>query len=167
MIRSCLIEPLVKPLVGRGSAGVGRRSALSRGKILSTCLALTALASVTTAADAREMEAELQKSQIEATVKPNAHRAPKLATQKMLDRFLSLVARREDDIVRRPALSPDFERVALEVDQRRSRLRPLAAHARGAAGLWLARRTERLRAGADSTFLLFGSGVHLSGIPTS
>lgn len=170
MVRSCLIAPLVKPLVGRGAAGVGRRSAIGRSRILGTALALSALCSVSTMADAaREtLEAEARKSKIESNVKANAHRAPKkIAARVLLDRFLALVAAREDDIVSAPGEAPEFDNDAIALLSSRHRLRHLGFSAPGCAGLALASRVDRLHSGADPTYFLFGSAQHLSGIPTS
>jgi hypothetical protein len=153
MIRSCLIEPLVKPLVGRG-----RRSALQRSKIAATCLALSALVSVTTNADAARDALGLDQSARPATVKPNAHRAPKIAPRVVLEEFLALVASREDAIVEAPAEAPDFE-----LHSPREGPRPRLHW----GGLRLARRLDDLFSGSDPTFRLFGSGQHLSGIPTT
>lgn len=162
MVRSCLIAPLVQPLVGRGTSGVGRRSAISRSRIFGTALALSALCSVSTMADAARatLESEALKSKVESTVKANAHRAPKIAAKVLLERFLAGIARRADDLVTAPSESPDFEQEGLAIARVRARLKYYSPDT-------ARRAVDRLLAGADPTYLLFGSGVHLSGIPTS
>lgn len=167
MVRSCLIEPLVKPLVGRGASGRGRRSALARSRIAATCLALSALVSVSTAADAahEQLESEALKSRLAQTVKANAHRAPKIDSKVALANLLALVAAREDEIVAPLVESPGFEQEALR--HRRKRPPLIGAHRPGPDGLGLAERLDLLFSGTDPTFRLFGSGQHLSGIPTS
>lgn len=171
MVRSCLIEPLVKPLVAP-RPGLGRRSALAGSRLAVTALALSALAAVTTYAHATqaELESDSLRSKLECTVVPNAHRAPKVAPKVLLERFLStyaqdllaVAARREDDLVRAPGLAPEFEQDAL--DPRRLRPSPV-----GDPGSRLAqvRDVDRLRGGTDPTYLLFGSARHRAGIPNS
>lgn len=160
MIRSCLIAPLVEPLV---ASRVGRRTALAGSRLAMTALALSALAAVSTYADATraELESQALRSKIESSVVANAHRAPdKVAPKVLLERFLALVATREDDVVRAPLESPDFEQ------PRWDGLSPTPVFAPGPR-LAEARRLDRLRGGSDPTFVLFGSALHRSGVPTT
>lgn len=179
MVRSCLVEPLIKPLIAP-RPGLGRRSALSSSglsssRLVATALALAALASVTTYAHATHaaLESEGLRSKLasSAGVVANAHRLPaKVAPKVLLERFLSdmaadldvVAARREDDLVQAPSLSPDFDQDALSPDGLRSSPIP-------DPGPRLARavQTARLRGGTDATYLLFGSAQHRAGIPTS
>ena len=132
-------------------------------------MALSALVACSDMADATTLALEQQElsSHVEATVKPNAHRAPKVDAKSLLERFLALVAAREDDVVAAPGESPDFDNEGLAAWLSRARLRHIGQHSPGASGLWLACRIDRLRAGADPNFHLFGSALSLSGIPTS
>lgn len=169
MVRSCLIEPLVKPLIAP-RPGLGRRSALSGSRLAATALALSALAAVTTYAHATQdvLESESLRSKIESNVVANAHRAPeKVASKVLLARFLESMAvateaRREDDLVQAPQLAPDFDQDALAP--------PLLRQSSvGDPGPRLARARliDRLRGGTEATYLLFGSAQHRAGIPTS
>jgi hypothetical protein len=161
MIRSSLIAPLVKPLIAPGYG-----SAISRGSFAKTALALSALVAVSTMADAARAEAEsaVLRSKLESTVKPNAHR-PKatLAAKVLLERFLAEVAERADaGLVQAPSESPDFQQVDLR--KRRYGTGPISDPG---PRLSLARLTDRLRGGADPNYRLFGSSLHLSGLPNS
>lgn len=173
MVRSCLIEPLIKPLIAP-RPGLGRRSALSGSRLAATALALSALAAVTTYAHATQdvLESESLRSKIESNVVANAHRAPeKIASKVLLERFLESMAvadracggtRREDDLVHPPQLAPDFDQDALDP-------RILKQSSVGDPGPRLARARliDRLRGGTEATYLLFGSAQHRAGIPTS
>ena len=171
MVRSCLIEPLVKPLIAP-RPGLGRRSALAGSRLAVTALALSALAAVTTYAHATQaqLESDSLRSKLECMVVPNAHRTPKVAPKVLLERFLSTyaadllaeAARREDDLVRAPGLAPDFDQDALDP-------RLLRQSSVGDPGPRLAqvRAVDRLRGGTDPTYLLFGSARHRAGIPNS
>ena len=86
----------------------------------------------------------------------NAHAKPDPIPSRVL---LAEAARREDDIVERPALAPEFEWDAVEASRRR--------HAWDIVrdtgpGLGLGRRIDRLTA-VLRPFLLFHSGWHQSG----
>lgn len=173
MVRSCLIEPLVKPLIAP-RAGLGRRSALSGSRLAATALALSALAAVTTYAHATQdaLESASLRSKLESAVAANAHRPPaKVASKALLERFLAeyaadalsaTPARRQDDLVEAPALAPDFDQDALDL----TRLRQSSAADPGPR-LAIAALTSRLRGGTDPTYQLFGSAQHRAGIPTS
>lgn len=168
MVRSCLIEPLVKPLIAsRGN--LGRRSALSGSRLAATALALSALAAVTTYAHATQaaLESEALRSKVESTVVANAHRLPEKAAPKVvLARFLASIAaeeaRREDDLVSAPDAAPDFDQDALDP----TRLRQSSAADPGPR-LRIAVHSSRRTRGAHPTYLLFGSAQHRAGIPTS
>lgn len=158
VVASCLVEPLVRPLVpGRGGGGggprPGSRTAL-RGKLAATALACSMLMAVTTNATASEL--------LEAPEAPRVHRNAHAKPDPIPSHErLAEVARREDDIVARPALAPEFEWDAVEASRRR--------HARDIVrdtgpGLGLGRRLDRLTAVLRS-FLLFSSGWHHSGAP--
>jgi len=167
MIRSCLIAPLVQPLI---ASRFGRRTGLSGSRLAATALCLSALAAVTTYADATRaaLESASLRSKLESNVVANAHRLPeKVAPKVLLERFLNteaLVARREDvGLVAAPALSPDF----LQIHNPLLEPPPKSRVPSPGSRLSEARRIDRLTGGHDSTFLLFGSGQHRSGIPTS
>ena len=162
MIRSCLIAPLVEPLV---ASRVGRRTALSGSRLAATALALSALAAVTTYADATRgaLESHSLRSKIESSVVANAHRLPdKIASKVLLERFLTTEARRQDDLVSAPVESPDFDPPPID-----SRLAAKSRVPNPGSRLAEARRIDRLTGGHEATFLLFGSGQHRSGIPAS
>ncbi|MFO0729051.1 MAG: hypothetical protein U1E65_35050 [Myxococcota bacterium] len=163
MIRSGLIEPLIKPLI---DSRIRSGSALSRGQLATTALALSALVAVSTMADAARAEAEslALRSKVESTVKPNAHRLPaRVPAKVLLERFLAEVTGRADaELVMAPGESPDF--LQDDLQNRRYGLGPITDPG---PRLSIARLVDRLRGGADPNFRLFGSSLHLSGIPTS
>jgi hypothetical protein len=161
MVLSCLVEPLVQPLVGRGARGPARRTALSRGRLAASALAVSALLAVATNADAADLlEGRTTAAQAEGCVR-TAHKKPAaLPYRELLAQVAA--ARREDDLVAAPAQSPEFEQAALGVHRLR--------HARNLVrdsgpGLGVARRLARVTAPAERTFLLFASGRHMSGAP--
>ncbi|MCB9646719.1 MAG: hypothetical protein H6730_09030 [Deltaproteobacteria bacterium] len=163
MVLSCLVEPLVQPLVGRGTRGPARRTALSRGRLAASALAVSALLAVATNADAQDLlEGRTAPAKSQCCAR-TAHKKPAAVPyREVLARFLA--ARREDDIVVAPALSADFEQEAIGVHRLR--------HARNLVrdsgpGLGVARRLARVTAPAERTFLLFASGQHMSGAPNA
>lgn len=158
MVFSCLVEPLVKPLVGRGTSGPGRRTALRRSRLASTALAVSALMACATAADASLLDGH-QKKQSE--VRCNAHAKPApIPSRVELDRLATL--RNEDELVAAPALAPDFEWEALSAAHLRHR-RDIGLDT--GSGLGLGKRLDRLLSPVESTFVLFSSGQHQSGAP--
>lgn len=167
MVRSGLIEPLIKPLIKPlVESRVGRRTALASSAFCATALCLTALAAVTTQAEARgsapapEASAEL--------ARPNAHKlGSKLQltlTDRLRDTALALV-RREDDRLPAPQAAAPFEDEALREERLRARLRSSPP---GGGGLDLARRLDRVLPPRErSAFLLFGSGLPRAALPTA
>jgi hypothetical protein len=161
MVLSCLVEPLVSPLTGRGTSGGPRRSALIGTRLAMTALAASALIAVS--------GAELRGERIVAPAKAervvaNAHKKPDaIAYQQLLETvFAAYVLRDEDDLVREPGLAASFEQAALG-DHRLRDIRNMIRDSGPALGLGL--RIDRLAGGSDATWLRFGSGRHLSGQP--
>ena len=112
------------------------------------------LLAVTTNATA----SELLEAEEAPRVQRNAHAKPDPVPSQEL---LAEAARREDNIVEQPALTPDFEWDAVEASRRR--------HARDIVrdpgpSLGLGRRIGRLTA-VPRPYLLFQSGWHQSGAP--
>ena len=86
-----------------------------------------------------------------------------LYTRDDVERFLAEVAERADaGLVVAPSESPDFQQVDLR--KRRYGAGPISDPG---PRLSLARLIDRLRGGADPTYHLFGSSLHLSGLPNS
>jgi len=164
MVLSCLVEPLVAPLVGRG-AGPRRGSALSRRRLLATALMASALVGVTTQGHAAEVERRLKHGRAEKTEQRalrNAHQKPAAKPYRLVMAEFALAARPKEELAQ-PGQAADFESDGLRLDRLR--------HARDigkATGptLALARRLDALTAARSSTFLRFGSGHYRSGAPT-
>lgn len=158
MVASPLVKPLVAPLVGRGASGLRGRSAISKTRILATCLALSALVSVTTNADARALTRKQQEPQ---TIYRTAHQKPaKTSLSATLARLLFVAPRRDE--VQPPTEAPSFENDAVQAVLLRHQLdrsKDLGP------GLGLGRRLDRLFGSKNSTFLRFGSGLHQSAHP--
>ena len=119
-----------------------------------TALACSMLMAVTTNATASELLEEPEAPRVQR----NAHAKPAPVPSRIQ---LAEAAKREDDIVIRPGLAPEFEWDAVEASRRR--------HARDIVRdtgpcLGLGRRLDRLTA-ASRPFLLYQSGWHHSGAP--
>ncbi len=148
----------MKPLVGRGTSGVGRRTAIRRSRLASTALAVSALMAVATAADASAL---VDGEPATAEVRCNAHAKPAPTPSRVeLDRLATL--RHEDDLVAEPAEAARFEWDAIAAYHLR--------HSRDirldtGPGLGLGRRLDRLLSPVEATFALFASGLHQSGAP--
>lgn len=164
MVFSCLVEPLVAPLVGCG--GGVRGSALTKSRLAATALACTALLALAGTAEANELAARATEPAA-AKVAPekaavrNAHAKPAAIPYRVLLQTV-FAARREDQLLAEPGLAPSFEQDAL--DAHRLRRRPDSVLDLG-PGLGLTQRIDRLYGGTLSTFLRFGSGRHLAGQP--
>lgn len=156
MVLSCLVEPLVPPLVKRRPGSVGT---IPRGRRLAaTALAATALALVSTTVEDRAPELE----RIERVrVTRNAHRRPDPPPRPLpaLDTVL-------DEVRTRAALrvTPRFEWDALRAHRLRHR-QDLAQDQR--PGLGLGRHLDRLISPRDANFLRFGSATPRTGLPVS
>lgn len=163
MVLSCLVEPLVPPLVGRGTdAAPGRRSKsyLSRSRLASTALALSAVLATGTSAQAEDL--------LEGRVAPepvhihkHAHKKPDPIPYRVMFEAVALVAQRERLPMAALHRAPDFEWDAVlahRLKHSRDIARmpgPCLGH-----GTWL----DRLATPDDTTFLLFSSGQHQSGL---
>jgi hypothetical protein len=108
MVLSCLVEPLVSPLVGQGISG-RRRTALLGTRLLSTALALTALSTVAGMAEAEEIAAHAKTE--EARVAPNAHKKPDPVPYRVLLQTEFLLPHANAEI-QMPEESPWFENKA-------------------------------------------------------
>src|SRR3990170_3313570 len=111
MVLSCLVEPLVSPLVGRGTSGVGRRTALRRSRFASTALAATALLAATTMVDASELRRGETAEHTEAETAFNPHKRPDLAPARIV--LADLVRRADEGLVMSPTEAPSFDQRAV------------------------------------------------------
>lgn len=164
MVLSCLVEPLVSPLIGRGKSGLGR-SSLAGTRLASTALAVSVLIAISGTVSASELVAKASRSEVRAeqTVARNAHAKPAPVPYSELLRTV-FAFRRLETLAAEPGESPIFEQKALAFD----RLRHQRDIVRDPGpGLGLGQRLDRIYGGRDSTFLRFGSGIHLSGQPHS
>jgi hypothetical protein len=155
MVLSCLVEPLVSPLIGRGASGPGRRSGISRSRLAASALITSALLVCASSIDSvDEVKAE------EPAAQRNAHKKPDpIPYRQVLDEF---VARDEKIMSFDLIAAPDFESEAILM----SRLKHSRDIVRDTGpGLGLGLRIDRTRSAANETFLLFASGKHLSGSP--
>lgn len=112
------------------------------------------LMAVTTNATA----SELLEEPAQPDIRRNAHAKPAPIPSHEL---LAEAAQREDDIVERPGLAPEFEWDAVEASRRRHACDIVKAPG---PSLGLGRRLDRLTA-ALRPYLLFQSGWHRSGAP--
>ena len=158
MVLSCLVEPLVSPLIGRGASGPGRRSGFRRSRLAASALVASAL--LVCASSMPSADDVLQEKETEAEVVRNAHKKPDpIPYRQVLDSFIA----REDKILSFDLIAaPDFESEAILM----SRLKHSRDIVRDTGpGLGLGLRIDRTRSAANETFLLFASGKHLSGSP--
>src|SRR5687767_15877525 len=108
MVLSCLVEPLVSPLIGRGTGGPGRRSTIRRSRLAASALITSALlvcASSMPSAD------ELLENEKTEEVARNAHKKPDpIPYRRVLDEFIA----REDKILSFDLIqAPEFESEAI------------------------------------------------------
>jgi hypothetical protein len=152
MVLSCLVEPLVPPLTGRGT----RRSALS-----GTRLAMTALAASIVALSGATFKGEKvhAPAKAEKTVVANAHKRPDAIPYRVQFAHLFLASAIEK--IAEPGEAACFEQKALG-DHRLRHKKNLIRETGPSLGLAL--RLDRLRGGSAETWLRFGSAVHLSGV---
>lgn len=156
MVRSCLVQPLVAPLVGSGTRGPGRRTGLSRSRLLATALTATLLVTVATQADA--VEAAMSPHQVEMKA-GTAHQKPKpIPTRDLLQVLMPPVVSTKTVLL--PGVAPHFDWDAVEAHRRRQRVVP-----HDGASLATGRRLDRLIRCRSSVFLRFHSGKHRSGAP--
>ena len=159
MVLSCLVEPLVAPLVGR--PGARGRTALSR-RMVATALMASAWAEVTTTAHAAGTLNKLQPGdQAETTSIRQAHQKPAATRDREVLAQSALPARRKQEL-EEPGEAAEFESRAL----RQGRLRP-GPDLRRLTGpsLGIHRRLDALRRARSLTYLTFGAGQHRSGAP--
>ncbi|MBK8009908.1 MAG: hypothetical protein IPK13_01050 [Deltaproteobacteria bacterium] len=161
MVLSCLVDPLVPPLVG-GTSGRGRKTRLSGSRLMSTALVATALAAVVSLAGHSSGQAKAFGGKAQPTIGRTAHRPPSVRATGCLP-STEVAALRDDQQVRpsRPGSAPDFEWDAI----RAHRLRHGRNIARdGGPGLGAGRRIDRLDC-AQSILLHFASGRPPAGAP--
>lgn len=164
MVFSCLVEPLVQPLVGRRTGLSG--GALQKSRLAATALACTALMALAGTAEAAALAARAkartaEPARAEASMR-NAHAKPAPIPYRELLQTV-FVTRREDEL-EEPGLAPSFEQDALNAHRLKHK-RDIARDQ--SPGLGLGVRIDRLRGGTLATFLRFGSGRHLAGLPIS
>ena len=156
MVLSCLVEPLVSPLIGRGTGGPGRRSTIRRSRLAASALITSAL--LVCASSMPSADDLLEEKQEE--VARNAHKKPDpIPYRQVLDEFIA----REDKILSFDLIAaPEFESEAILL----SRLKHSRDIVRDTGpGLGLGLRIDRTRSASNRNFLLFASGKHLSGSP--
>src|SRR5687768_5056176 len=106
MVLSCLVEPLVSPLIGQGTSGP-RRTSLTRTRLLATAIAVSALVTLSSPASG----AELQLEKAPHAAMRNAHQKP--APKPYREMFAAvLFAWPRDEFSFSLAVSPSFEQAA-------------------------------------------------------
>ena len=161
MVLSCLVEPLVSPLIGRGTGGPGRSAPMRRTGLGRSRLAASALITSALLIAASSMPSADEIVQEETTeVARNAHKKPDpIPYRQVLDAF---IARDEKVMSFDLIAAPEFESEAILM----SRLKHSRDIVRDTGpGLGLGLRIDRTRRASQETFLLFASGRHLSGSP--
>jgi hypothetical protein len=153
MVLSCLVEPLVRPLAGRGTSG----SALS-----GTRLAMTALAASIVALSGAQLKGEkiVHAPAKAERIAGNAHKRPDAIPYRV--QFAHLFLASELEQLAEPGEAASFEQKALG-DHRLRAKRNLIRETGPSLGLAL--RLDRLRGGSAGTWLRFNSARHLSGQP--
>jgi hypothetical protein len=163
MVFSCLVQPLVTPLVRRGAVGGQRRTALG-SRLLSTALMASALVAVAVSAQASAAEKtarSLDRRPAAEQLVRNAHKKPEPLPLRLV---LAAFARRDDLLeVVKPGLASELDQALLRLE--RARPPPEGFPQHPGPGLWAGKRLDRLLASRSSTFLRFGAGRHLSGAP--
>lgn len=160
MVMSCLVEPLVQPLVSSVVGGRGRRTGSVRSRLAASAMMMSAVMALGTpspldAAETRDAA---------PTVERNAHKPPAPVPLRDVPRVFGGVKAIFDlkglPRVAKPWLAPRFEWDAIWA----SRLRH-ACDLMTDPGpvLGRARRRSRVEGAWPPTFLRFGSGVHLAG----
>jgi hypothetical protein len=154
MVLSCLVEPLVSPLIGRGASGPGR-SGIRRSRLAASALITSALFVCASSMPSLDDVKEEQPAAVR-----NAHKKPDpIPYRQVLDAF---IARDEKIMCFDLIAAPEFESEAILM----SRLKHSRDIVRDTGpGLGLGLRIDRTRRAANQTFLLFASGKHLSGSP--
>lgn len=160
---SCLVEPLVAPLVGRGAGA--RRTSLARSRLAASALVMSAVMAVATPVTAGDLlERDAATREAEKAYR-NAHKRPEPVPYRDVGWVFGHERARhepERDRIRidRPGLAPRFEWDAVWA----SRLKHALDWTRDPGPtLSRARRTERLVRSKRDPFLRFGSGPYRSG----
>src|SRR5687767_8119955 len=109
MVLSCLVEPLVSPLTGRGTSG-HRRSALTGTRLAMTALAASALVALSGATLKNEKIYAPAKAE---KVVQNAHKKPEATPYRVLLETVFLVRARED-LISMPGEAACFEQKPLD-----------------------------------------------------
>lgn len=170
MVMSCLVEPLVGPLVGRRTNVSGRRTGLKRSRLSASALFVSAIMAMgsTTAGDVLDRDARIRDAEKSYR---NAHKRPDPIPLRDVGRVFGKVKAihnpdEEKLRVLRQGLAPRFEWDAIHA----SRLKHATDLTRDPGPtLTRARRTSRLVSSKSLAFLRFASGKHRSGAysPTS
>lgn len=156
MVLSCLVEPLVAPLVGP------RRTAIRRSRLAATALAASALMAIACPAQASEVASGNAKAA--ASRVRNAHKKPAPIPLRVVVAQHTQVAVRRDEAIRlaAPGEAAAFEQEALLVHRLLHR-RKLETDLGFPLGL--GRAKHRLCQSMARAFLLFGSGQLRAGAP--
>ncbi|MEL6186479.1 MAG: hypothetical protein AAFU79_17800 [Myxococcota bacterium] len=162
MVMSCLVEPLVPPLVGRGASARPGRTRLRASGLAKTALlmsAVMAVGGVSAEASARALD-EAPKHAVKSPHKRPAP-IPLRDVAKVFGKLKTFLREEETPRMARPGLAPRFEWDAVWA----SRLRHAVDVGRdpGGCGLGRGRRSDRLGRSRSTTFLRFGSGEFRSG----
>lgn len=159
MVLSCLVEPLVAPLVGR--PGGRRKTALTR-RMAATALMVSALAAVTTNAHAADQVKKVTGAEVKESAQlRNAHQKPAAIPYRELQAQAALPAKDEDPLAE-PGEAARFETEA-HLDARKRPRPDLRRDTGPSLGLHL--RIDALRRAHRLTYLTFGAGQHRSGAP--
>lgn len=160
MVLSCLVEPLVSPLVGRGASGPGRKSGFRRSRLGATALAASAL--LVCAGSLPSADDLLKENKKEERVVRNAHAKPAPIPSAVQLAELLAVREEEAPTLGAPAEAPEFEWDAV-LAHRLKHSRDIVRDT--GPGLGLGIRIDRTRGAVSSTFCLYASGQHRSGAP--
>jgi hypothetical protein len=165
---SCLVEPLVAPLVGRSANVRARRSGVARSRLGASALLMTAVMAVGTHATAGDLLERDAKTRAAEKTHRNAHKPGDAVPLRDVGRVFGHQKalhdpEREGVRVPRPGLAPRFEWDAILASRARHAIDLTRAPS---PGLGRGVRADRLSRSRPPTFLRFGSGEHRSGPPS-
>lgn len=160
MVMSCLVEPLVAPLVGRGAGARPGRSALQRSRLSRTALLMTAVMAIGGTTSDDLLDAKASKT-VRVTKSPHKKPAPipLRDVAKVFGKVKTFIREDERFSLAKPSLAPRFEWDAVWA----SRLRHADDISGSGRALGRGRRADRVGRSRTLPFLCFGSGEYRSG----
>lgn len=161
MVMSCLVEPLIPPLVGRGAAARPGRTRLRTSGLAKTALLMSAVMAVGgVSAEAATRSAEAAPKHAVKSPHKKPAPIPLRDVARVFGKLKAFVREGDALSVIRPGLAPRFEWDAVWA----SRLRHAVDVGRDPGyGLGRGRRADRIGRSRSTTFLRFGSGEFRSG----